>query len=156
MGIVRVVASKTIHAPASVVYSILADYRVGHPSILPRRAFLSLDVEEGGYGAGTVIRLRMKAFGATRESRAKISEPTPGQVLVETDLTSGLRTTFDVRPQPGGNDALVTFLTEWTTRGFQGWLEGIFAPGFLRKVYGEELENLAHKAEDQFKSGRSA
>ena len=35
-------------------YSILADYREGHASILPPQ-FTSMVVEQGGVGAGTVI-----------------------------------------------------------------------------------------------------
>ena len=48
-------ASKQIHAPAEVIYEILADYRSKHPLILPKPYFLYLDVEEGGAGAGTIV-----------------------------------------------------------------------------------------------------
>ena len=105
-------ASRLIHAPPKIVYGILADYRRGHPSILPRRGFLSLDVEEGGIGAGTVFRLRMKVIGVTRAMRARVTEPIPGQVLVETDESAGIRTTFDVRPDGTGQDARVTIRTQ--------------------------------------------
>src|SRR4030095_85973 len=80
---VHATASRTIRAEPGIVYAILADYRVGHPSILPQRTFLSLEVEEGGAGAGTVFRLRMKSFGTVREMRAKVAEPKRGRGLIE-------------------------------------------------------------------------
>jgi Polyketide cyclase / dehydrase and lipid transport len=156
MGFFRVSASALIEAPPHVVYSILADYRVGHPSILPRWAFLSLEVEEGGVGAGTVIRFRMRALGVTRESRARVTEPDPGRLLVETDVRTGLRTSFDVRPVTEGSGTLLTILTEWESHGLRGWIEGLLAPRFLRKVYAEELELLARRAAEPAKRGGSA
>jgi hypothetical protein len=48
-----------------------------------------MDVERGGVGAGTVIRFRLRVFRRTRDFRAEITEPTPGRVLVETDLDHG-------------------------------------------------------------------
>ena len=139
-------AALQIPAPPAVVYGILADYRVGHPSILPRRVFLSLDVEEGGIGAGTVFRVRMKSFGVTREIHAKVSEPAPGRVLAETDEVLGIRTTFEVRPGEAGQGSHVTIRTRWVARGLFGWIEARLAPAFLRRVYGEELRNLARAA----------
>ena len=52
MRTIRVTGIARIDAPAAKVYGILADYHVGHPSILPP-AFRNLIVEEGGVGAGT-------------------------------------------------------------------------------------------------------
>lgn len=48
MPLARVKASAVIAAPAPVVYSIIADYRHGHPSILPPRYFDNLEVLAGG------------------------------------------------------------------------------------------------------------
>jgi len=52
-------------------------------------------VEEGGIGAGTVIRFQMRILGRLRTFHAAITEPEPGGVLVETDLdtTSRIETT---------------------------------------------------------------
>ena len=41
-------ASKLISAPVRSVYDLIADYRNGHPRILPKPYFVSLHVEEGG------------------------------------------------------------------------------------------------------------
>ena len=77
-----------IDAPAAKVYGILADYRVGHPSILPEQYFGPLVVEAGGEGEGTVIRFTMKAMGKEHTVRARITEPEPGRVLHETAIAN--------------------------------------------------------------------
>jgi hypothetical protein len=124
------------------VYSILADYREGHPHILPRRYFTSLAVEQGGVGEGTVIRFGMRAFGKTRESRATVSEPEPGRVLVETVLgDSGIVTTFVV--EPDGRRSRVTISTELNSAaGLRGLFERYATTKFLKRVYATELEQL--------------
>ena len=38
-----------IKAAPERVYSIIADYRVGHQLILPKPYFASIDVEKGGF-----------------------------------------------------------------------------------------------------------
>jgi hypothetical protein len=50
----RATASKLMNAPVEQLYKILADYRNGHPLILPPKYFLLLDVEQGGFGEGTI------------------------------------------------------------------------------------------------------
>ena len=82
------------------MYRILADYRDGHPRILPRPPFVDLEVERGGVGAGTIIRFRMKSFGRIRNVRAEIAEPEPGRILLETDLDTEAVTRFVVEPVP--------------------------------------------------------
>ena len=88
--------SRSIQAAPQKVYAIIADYHNGHPRILPKPYFVALEVEEGGYGAGTVIRFQMKVMGRLQTFRAEISEPEPGRVLVERDLDTGTTTTFIV------------------------------------------------------------
>src|SRR5512143_1960758 len=84
-------ASRVIQAPPNIIYNILADYRKEHPQILPRQYFISLKVEEGGVGAGTIISFDMRLLGQTQSFRSVISEPDPGHLLVETDIKSGAR-----------------------------------------------------------------
>ncbi len=52
MPLLHASAERTIPAPAAAVYALLADYRDGHPRILPP-AFSDLTVLQGGIGAGT-------------------------------------------------------------------------------------------------------
>jgi hypothetical protein len=138
----RVEARANIGAAAPDVYRIIADYRTGHTRIIPRRYFRNLEVETGGYGAGTLIRYDLLAFGTTYHARARVTEPEPGRVLVETDLEKGAVTTFTVDPL-GGAQSRVTIATEMPTRaGVVGWLERAMTGRFLRRVYDAELAQL--------------
>ncbi len=138
----RVEARANIGAAAPDVYRMIADYRTGHTRIIPRRYFRNLEVEKGGYGAGTLIRYDLLAFGTTYHARARVTEPQPGRVLVETDLEKGAVTTFTVEPL-GGTQSRVTIATEMPTRfGVAGWLERAMTRRFLRRVYAAELAQL--------------
>ena len=140
---IQIRTTRTLAAPAERVYDILADYKVGHPSILPARAFTGLKVERGGRGDGTVIQVGMKAFGKRTSFRATISEPEPGRVLVEREIEgNGVVTTFTVHPEHDGRSAAVTIETSWTPRGPGAFVERWLAPPYLRGVYKEELQNL--------------
>jgi len=138
----RVEARANVSAAAPDVYRMIADYRTGHTRIIPRRYFRNLEVEKGGYGAGTLIRYDLLAFGTTYHARARVTEPQPGRVLVETDLEKGAVTTFTVEPL-GGTQSRVTIATEMPTRaGVVGWLERELTGRFLRRVYAAELTQL--------------
>ena len=139
----RVEASALVPAPPPVVYGILADYRVGHPGILPPEYFRDFVVEQGGRGAGTVIRFRMVGMGTSRTTRGRVEESEPGRVLTERYET-GAVTAFTVDPEGAGSR--VTFTTVWSASGLRGLVEGVMAPPFLRRVYARELANLARAA----------
>jgi hypothetical protein len=133
-------------APPRTVYSILADYRIGHPRILPKE-FGDLRVECGGSGEGTIISFEMRAFGSVRRCRAAITEPDPGRVLMETDLgNSGFVTTFTVTPASGGTSVTITTAMP-AKRGFLAALERFFAERFLQRVYRKELGLLNYAAQ---------
>jgi hypothetical protein len=145
MSPIRVSASAVVDAAPAAAYAVLADYREGHPRILPPKYFRGLEVERGGTGAGTVISFRMRVLGVTRAFRAEVSEPEPGRTLVESNLGSGEVTTFTVEPADGGRSR-VTITTKWTPRGLAGLFQRLLAPPLLRRVYAEELRNLARVA----------
>jgi hypothetical protein len=145
MSAIRVSASAVVDAPPGVVYSVLADYRTGHPSILPPRTFRDFEVQRGGTGAGTVISFSMRVLGRTRTFRAEVTEPEPGRTLVESYPGSGEVTTFTVDPAGAGRSS-VTITTEWAARGLAGLVQRLLAPPVLRRVYAEELRNLARVA----------
>ena len=149
MSVARAEMSALIGAPARDIYSLIADYRHGHPRMLPARYFPKLEVERGGVGAGTTIRFQFRAFGTTREIRAEITEPVPGQVLVETDLATGGRTTFTVMAEGDGQTCRVRIETEWDARGVRGWIERLTIPRLLRQIYTEQLALLAKLAEGE-------
>ncbi len=143
-------ASALIDAPAEQAYAILADYREGHPHILPKQYFTSLEVEEGGVGAGTVVRFEIAAMGRTQSFRSMITEPEPGRVLLETDPVSGNATTFSVRPTQDGTRAYVTISTAVNSRGgVLGLPERFLTKLFLQRIYKQELALLAAVAADR-------
>jgi hypothetical protein len=137
-------ASALIHAPASRVYAILADYERHHPRILPRDFFRKLEVESGGIGAGTRTRIEMRVLGSTRIVRHVISEPEPGRVLVETDLDGASITTFTVDPVDDGEACNVAIDTELRSRpALLGRVERWIAARILPRIYRQELALLA-------------
>jgi hypothetical protein len=147
MAEIRVAAERDVAGAAQEVYSYIADYREHHPRYLPP-AFSNFEVEAGGVGEGTVVRYRLKAGMRDRDYRMRVTEPSPGSVLVESDLDSSLVTTFTVTPQ--GSGSRVRIETKWQgAGGIGGFFERTFAPGVLRKLYGEELVNLDRYAREQ-------
>jgi uncharacterized protein YndB with AHSA1/START domain len=138
------VATAIIHAPAETVYNLIADYRHGHPRILPKEYFLSLDVEEGGLGAGTRIHFTMRLLGQTKQFHARITEPEPGRLLVETDINTDIPTSFRVEPVGDGSLTRVTIATELKE---QNVVESFIAKRLLQKVYRRELALVASVAE---------
>lgn len=134
--------SRVIGVPAARAYAVLSDYRQHHPKILPQPTFGALDVEEGGVGAGTRIRVTMRVMGRPRVLRMLVGEPEPGRVLVEEDVDTGDVTTFTVRPR-GDAACEVEIATTWKAKpGVAGWLERMFNPRVAGPLYEKELENL--------------
>lgn len=135
--------SALIHAPPQVLYAIIADYQQGHQQILPRPPFVSLVVEQGGTGTGTVMRVEMRVLGQLQTYHSVVSESEPGRVIMETN-DNGYVTTFTVEPRADGQHANVTIATELTGRtGVLGALEAWFVARLLRPVYVKELGQLA-------------
>lgn len=131
-------------ARPEVVYTLLADYRQGHPRILPPAYFTGLEVERGGIGAGTVFRVQMRAMGQTATYHMEVSEPAPGRVLVETDAAAGVVTTFTVTPVDGGQRARLSIATEWAPKGgLPGLIERLVTPPVARHIYRAELRQAA-------------
>ena len=136
-----------VAATPTTVYRVIADYHDGHPRILPS-AFRNMVVEKGGVGAGTQTRFEVHAFGQTQSIRHEVFEPEPGRVMTESDLHSPMKTTWTLTPDGAG--CLVRIATDWTSAGgFQGFIERLFAPGVMRKVYRDELVRLDRYARQQ-------
>ena len=135
--------SELINSPSNLVYNIIADYKDGHPKILPKPPFVSLEVKEGGFGAGTVMLVRMKVMGRLQSYTSVVSEPEPGRLLIETNDT-GYITTFSVEPKENNKKSLVAFTTE-IPRGsaLMKKLEFHLTKLFLIPVYKKELKLLA-------------
>lgn len=145
----RASASEIVQAPPNCVYEILADYRNGHPLILPKKYFTAIEVEKGGVGDGTIIRFGMRVLGKTEQFRADVTEPEPGKVLVETyPDNGGAVTTFVVTPVEDGRSTRVTITTDAATRagGLTGGLESFFTEILLQRIYRKELALLSEVA----------
>ena len=140
MATINVSAERRISAPAETVYGYVADMRQHHPHFLPP-AFSEFRVEEGGIGAGTITRFKVRAGGRSREYRMQVGEPEPGRVLTESDTGSSLVTSFTVTPE--GEDSRVVISTTWEgAGGIGGVFERLFAPRVMRGIYADELERL--------------
>ena len=142
--------SARIDAPAGEIYTLIADYRNGHPRILPKQ-FSGLVVEAGGIGAGTAIHFQMKVLGRRETYRALVAEPEPGRVLTERYQGENAPvTSFTVDPASDGRSADVTISTELPVRsGSLGRIESFLTTRLLRPIYVRELELLAAWARDR-------
>jgi len=141
MSRIRAAASMVIDAQPEEIYPLIADYHHGHPQIVPKKYFKSLVVESGGYGAGTVIRGSVRVAGMETRFHHLVSEPAPG-VLVEKDLDTSMATTFTVSSLQNGQSN-VDIVTEWEGRGVRGFFERLMNPPVMRRIYREELQQLA-------------
>src|SRR5947209_12306217 len=145
MGQIKVKAAAVLDARPEEVYATIADYHHGHPNILPKETLYDLRVEQGGYGAGTIIRFKMKALGVEQAFHQRISEPEAGRVLVEQDIDSvqNVMTTFMVTPVEQEEKSHVEISTTMNTSpGIKGLLERIIVPIFNAQVYRKELKLL--------------
>jgi hypothetical protein len=141
---IHVEVSEIINAPPEQIYSVLVDYHNGHPSILPKPYFTYLTVEKGGIGAGTELRVGMAVFGIKKDYKLVVTEPQPGRVLKEEDSEQGVVTHFTVEPLGSGEQSRVTIATDSrSAAGFPGLMERLINPPVSRRIYRQELKNLA-------------
>ena len=141
---------RRIEARPEAVYAVIADFRDHHPKILPPQ-FSDLIVEEGGTGAGTVLRFTLTLGGRPRTSRVRVDEPEPGRVLVEREIGGDMLTTFTDDALPNGCSR-VTITTSWQASGVRGVVERLFAPRMLRGLYADELRRLDRYVRERAKT----
>jgi hypothetical protein len=152
MGQIKISAAAVLNARPEDVYATIADYRHGHPNIIPKENFSDLQVEQGGYGAGTVIRFKVKTLGVEQPAYQRVSEPEPGHILVEQDIDSPRNTitTFTVTPVEQDQKAHVEIVTTMNSNpGFQGLVERFLVPMLLLPVYRKELKLLEEVAQNR-------
>src|SRR2546421_11588449 len=104
MAQIKAKAAAILNARPEDAYTTIADYRQGHPGILPRENLYDLQVEQGGQGAGTIIRFKARILGVEQSFHHRVREPEPGRVLVEQDIDTAqnVTTTFIVTPLEEG------------------------------------------------------
>lgn len=145
MGQIKVKAVEVLDARPENVYAVIADYRKAHPSILPKESLFDLQVEEGGYGAGTIIRFKSRVLGVEQSFYQRVSEPEPGRVLVEQDVETkqNLATTFKVIPVEEGQKSQVEISTALNASpGLRGFVERVVISIFNPRIYRKELKLL--------------
>ena len=145
MGQIKVKADAVLNARPEDVYATIADYRIGHPSILPKESLYDLQVEEGGYGAGTIIRFKSRILGVEQSFHHRVSEPEPGRVLVEQDIATvqNVTTTFTVIPIEEGQKSQVEISTTMNASpGMRGFVERVVLSIFNPRIYRKELKLL--------------
>lgn len=141
---IHVEASHTIHARPETVYAVLADYRVGHPAIVPKPYFSDITVLKGGQGAGTEITFSVDLFGTKRVFNQIVSEPEPGRVLMEAERDGSVITRFIIDPLNGGSQSRVTIATDiQPSAGVAGMVERLLVPLMNRWLYNKELQQIA-------------
>ena len=135
----------TINGSARDVYAILADYKHGHPRIMPRKYCDGLRVLKGsGVGENTRIEVRFNIFGQKETLVMDISEPEPGRVLQEIDTNAKNITQFIVDPLDEGTCTVTLRTSVLSTLGFQPlaavdmWMKKFV----LRSMFEEELKIL--------------
>ena len=132
---------RRINDSAEHVYQYIANYREHHPNFLPS-IFSDLCVERGGFGAGTAFNIQVTVAGRKQTMRMEVTEPEPGRVIMERDVETGTVTTFTVTPQGDTASNVLIHTVLQTPGGITGWLQRLFLPRHLGKMYVEELENL--------------
>ncbi|HKV59146.1 MAG TPA: SRPBCC family protein [Ktedonobacteraceae bacterium] len=142
---IHVKADAVLDAHPEDVYAAIADYKHGHPNIIPKESFPDLQVEQSGYGAGTIINFKFKALGVVKSFHQRVTEPEPGRVLVEQDIDTpqNATTTFTVTPVDDGQKAHVEIATTMNrTPGLTGLVEQVAVPMINVRVYRKELKLL--------------
>lgn len=141
-------ATARLAAAPGAVYATIANYHTGHPRIVPKQ-FSNMVVEQGGIGEGTIIRFDVTVLGTTTKVRASVTEPEPGRVLVERNLSGndGV-TTFTVLPGSTPAESEVRIETKMSVRsGPLGVIERFLLTRILKPMYAAELKLLESAAQ---------
>jgi len=142
---IKMKVTAVLDARPEAVYTTLADYRGEHPHILPKKHLYDLQVEQGGYGAGTIIRFKSRFLGVEQSFYQRVSEPEPGRVLVEQDIDSALQESviFTVIPLEHERKSHVEiFVAMNASPGLKGLLECVVISMMFPPVLREELKLL--------------
>jgi hypothetical protein len=104
-----------------------------------------------GRPAGRYVRrgdfLRFLSSDCAAERSAaepQVDEPTPGRVLTETNLDTGVVTRFSVEPVDGGERTIAAMTSDMTTgAGLRGLVDRWMLPRMTRHIFEQQLEQLA-------------
>ena len=86
----------------------------------------------------------MKVLGVESVYRMVVSEPEPGRVLVEVDENAGVTTTFAIDPISSSSRCRLTISADMSTSpGIKGIFERLLSPSIIRRIYKQELRQIA-------------
>lgn len=142
METIIIEASRVIPANIKTVYDVIADYEGGHQAILPKPAFREMNVLEGGYGAGTRLRVHVRIWGQSYYYNQIVEEPEPGRVILERDLDTGQYTTFTLDSLSDNSTKVTITSVNPLSEGIKGFLERISQPTIISNLFKQELRNL--------------
>ncbi len=143
-GQARVSATIRINAAPDAVYAALADYTTHHPRIMPPAYFSNLDVDSGGVGAGTTFHITLRKPGKDETLRMRVDEPSPGRVLTETNVDTGVVTRFTVDPTEGGGQTVAGMESDLPVAGgLRGLSDRWVLPRMTKHIFNKQLEQLA-------------
>ncbi|MBX9696287.1 MAG: SRPBCC family protein [Cyanobacteria bacterium] len=134
MGRVCVEETLLVGAPPDVVYRVLVEPE--HRARILPDAYVGYVSEDD-----STVSFSLQAGRVKREFRVRTEQTEPERLLREIDLATGIVTEFRLESHVDGT--LVTKATTYdTTKSISGFLESLFAPQFLRRLYHEELIKL--------------
>lgn len=149
MSTIHVEFSQVIDATPEEIHAVVADYRVGHPAILPKPYFSDLTIEQGGFGAGTVIRFYVQVMGRKYPYHQRVTEPVPGRKIVETDIETGQFSSFTFEPVNARQTRVTIQIDTPASPGLMGVLERLTQAAFSRRLLNIELQQLANYVKSQ-------
>lgn len=136
----EVTVERRFDASPERIYNLIIDMEE-HRRILPKQ-FESLEVLEGGKGAGTVFRLNMNVMGSRSSLVMTLTEPAPGRMVREQDAEAGVTTDWELIPE-GGDGCLLRLTSQFPRKpGLSGWLEQLAAKSMIRSIYRRELDHM--------------
>jgi hypothetical protein len=95
----------------------------------------------------------MEVYGVKRSFHMVVTEPEPGRVLAETVAETGEGSTFTLEPLANGRQTQVTIANNAkASPGFAGFIERLMNPPITRRIFKQELANLAAYVKEQEQS----
>lgn len=135
--------SKVINAPRQAIYTVIADYRVGHNAIVPRPFFSDIVVEEGGYGDGSLISFEITVGGQTVPYRQRVSELENGRIIQEANVDNDGITQFILDPVGDNKTEVTIYIQMEKPTGMFAFMERWITIAFSKWLFNKELNNLA-------------